>query len=263
MIQNFKIPKPTDYEKFFKNNGLKWMVDLSKKKVFLNDNRVNVNPHLPELKDLYFLYQLIVLNNRTTVLEYGCGWSTLIMHLALLKNEKRFKKKVYTRCGNPYELICVDNSKKFLNISKNRVMKYSNRFRKVKFIYSEARMTKFNNRYCTEYKKHPLLNPDFIYIDGPSQWTVKNKIENFTVNHFSMMPMVCDVLKFEHFLTPGTLIVTDGRTANARFLKSNFQRNWKHVHLKSIDQHYFYLNEKPLGKWNEEQLKFYNKKSGK
>ena len=53
MIQNFKIPKPTDYEKFFKNNGLKWMVDLSKK-VFLNDNRVNVNPHLPELKDLYF-----------------------------------------------------------------------------------------------------------------------------------------------------------------------------------------------------------------
>ena len=64
-----------------------------KKKVFLNDNRVNVNPHLPELKDLYFLYQLIVLNNRTTVLEYGCGWSTLIMHLALLKNEKRFKKK--------------------------------------------------------------------------------------------------------------------------------------------------------------------------
>ena len=88
MIQNFKIPKPTDYEKFFKNNGLKWMVDLSKKKVFLNDNRVNVNPHLPELKDLYFLYQLIVLNNRTTVLEYGCGWSTLIMHLALLKNEE-------------------------------------------------------------------------------------------------------------------------------------------------------------------------------
>ena len=64
-------------------------------------------------------------------------------------------------------------------------------------------MTKFNNRYCTEYINHPLCNPDLIYIDGPSQWTIKNKIDNFTVNHFSMMPMISDVLKFEHFLTPG------------------------------------------------------------
>ena len=87
---NLKIPKKTDYEKFFIKQDLEWIVNISKKKVNLKDNRVNKNPHLPELKDLYFLYQLIVLNNRTTVLEYGCGWSTLIMHLALIKNEKRF-----------------------------------------------------------------------------------------------------------------------------------------------------------------------------
>ena len=254
---NLKIPKKTDYEKLFIKQDLEWIVNILKKKVNLKDNRVNKNPHLPELKDLYFLYQLIVLNNRTTVLEYGCGWSTLIMHLALIKNEKRFNKKAFTRCGNPFDLICVDNSKKFLNICKKRINKHSKRSKKVNFVYSEASMTKFNNRYCTEYKNHPLCNPDLIYIDGPSQWTVKNKIENFTVNHFSMMPMVSDVLKFEHFLTPGTIIVIDGRTANARFLESNFQRNWKHIHLE--DQHYFYLDEKPLGEWNREQLKFYNK----
>ena len=259
MIFNLKIPKKTNYEKFFINQNLEWIVNISKKKVALKDNRVNKNPHLPELKDLYFLYQFIVLNNRTTVLEYGCGWSTLIMHLALLKNESRFNKKAFTRCGNPYELICVDNSKKFLNICKKRINQYSRKSKKVNFVYSEARMTKFNNRYCTEYKNHPLCNPDLIYIDGPSQWTIKNKIENFTVNNFSMMPMICDVLKFEHFLTPGTIIITDGRTANARFLKANFQRNWKHIHLYALDQHYFYLKEKPLGKWNREQLKFYNK----
>jgi len=259
MIHNLKIPKKINYEKFFLKEDLKWIVNLSKKKVFLKDHRVNKKPHLPDLKDLYFLYQLIILNNRTTVLEYGCGWSTLIMHLALLKNEKRFNKKAFTRCDSPFDLICVDNSKKFLNIAKKRVEQYSKKSKKVKFYYSEARMKKFNNRYCTEYENHPLCNPDMIYIDGPSQWTIKNKIDNFTVNHFSMMPMVCDVLKFEHFLTPGTIIVTDGRTANARFLKSNFQRKWKHIHLNTIDQHYFYLNEKSLGKWNKEQLKFYNK----
>ena len=150
MKHNLKIPKPTNYEKFFFKQNLGWIVKLSKKKVKLKDNRVNVKPHLPELKDLYFLYQLIILNNRTTVLEYGCGWSTLIMHLALTMNEKRFNKKTFTRCGNPFDLICVDNSKKFLNIAKKRVNKYSKKFQKVKFCYSEARMAKFQNRFSTE-----------------------------------------------------------------------------------------------------------------
>ena len=76
----------------------------------------------------------IILNNRTTILEYGCGWSTLIMHLALLKNESRFKKKVFTRCGNPFELICVDNSKRFLNICKKRINKFSKKSKKLSSI---------------------------------------------------------------------------------------------------------------------------------
>ena len=94
MIHNLKIPKKINYEKFFLKEDLKWIVNLSKKKVFLKDHRVNKKPHLPDLKDLYFLYQLIILNNRTTVLEYGCGWSTLIMHLALLKNDMFFFNSV-------------------------------------------------------------------------------------------------------------------------------------------------------------------------
>jgi hypothetical protein len=38
-----------------------------------------------------------------------------------------------------------------------------------------------------------------------------------------MMPMLCDILKFEHFLTPGTIILSDGRSADIRFLLSNFK----------------------------------------
>ena len=40
------------------------------------------------------------------------------------------------------------------------------------------------------------------------------------------MPMSCDILKIEHFLKPGTIIVVDGRAANSRFIKKNLQRNW-------------------------------------
>ena len=194
------------------------------------------------------------------MLEYGCGWSSLIMHLALIENKKRLGKETYPRCEKPYQLISIDSSKKFMNICKKNLSKYSSETKLVNFKYSKVVMTKFNERYCTEYLDHPQENPDFIYIDGPSPFATKNKIENFTTNSFAQMPMLCDVLKYEHFLTPGTIIVLDGRTANARFLKKNFQRNWDHTHHIENDHHYFCLNEKPLGVHNKLQLNFYKRK---
>lgn len=68
--------------------------------------------------------------------------------------------------------------------------------------------------------------------------------------------MSCDILKIEHFLLPGTLIVVDGRTANARFLKANLQREWRHEHDEEGDVHYFEMIEEPLGKWNRRQIEF-------
>ena len=46
------------------------------------------------------------------------------MHFALMRNKKNKSGKVFTRCGNPFEVISVDNSKKFIKISKERVKKY-------------------------------------------------------------------------------------------------------------------------------------------
>lgn len=62
----------------------------------------------------------------------------------------------------------------------------------------------------------------------------------------------------EYFLTPGTIILVDGRTANSRFLKDNLRRKWVYKHLEYLDLNILYLNEKPLGKYNKRQLKFYN-----
>ena len=121
-------------------------------------------------------------------------------------------------------------------------------------------MTKHNNVYCSKYSQLPLINPDFIYLDGPEQFSVKGNINGFHTRHKDMMPMVSDILNIENFLTPGTIIVTDGRGANAEFLKNNFIRNWKYFYIKHSDQHIFYLNERPLGPLNENQLKFYNNK---
>ena len=72
-----------------------------------------------------------------------------------------------------------------------------------------------------------------------------------------MMPMSCDILKIEYFLTPGTIIVSDGRSANSQFLIDNFKRKWLHYYDKKSDQHIFYLDAPALGVLNSRQLKFY------
>ena len=45
-------------------------------------------------------------------------------------------------------------------------------------LFGNIEMTTFENRICTQYKKLPLCNPDFIYLDGPDQFKVKKDIWN-------------------------------------------------------------------------------------
>jgi len=255
-------------ENFFIKKGLKTLVDLSKKekKYLVNQKLTLSEPYLPELDDLYNLYQYILINKRTTILEFGSGWSTLIFSLALNELSKKFSHEVKKlRRNNPYELFVLENNKKYLNITKNRILKFNKHLKikkpiKIKYFLSDVEMTTFENIICTQYKKLPLCNPDFIYLDGPDLFNVKKDINGISTRHKDMMPMVCDVLKFEYFYTPGTIIVCDGHAANAKFLKDHFKRNWKYINDQKNDQHLFWLVDPVLGKYNKLQLEFYNKR---
>ena len=237
-------------ENFFIKKGLRTLVDLSKKKEEIKRLKLlNLKPSLkptpPELHDLYNLYQYIVLNKRTTICEFGSGWSSLIFNLALSDLKKKYSKDVKNlRNNNPFELFIIENEKKYLKISKNRINIYNKLLKlkkpsKINFFYSNVQMTLFNNIICNEYKKLPLCNPDFIYLDGPGQFKVKKNINGISTRHFDMMPMNCDILKLEYFYKPGTIIVCDGRAANAKFLKDNFTRNWRYRNDKKMTNIYF------------------------
>ena len=169
------------------------------------------------------------------------------------------------RRNNPFELFVIENEKKYLKLSKKRILNFYKKKKindsiKSHWLYSEVEMTTFSDRFATQYKSLPICNPDFIYLDGPDQFKIKKKIQNFTTAHRDAMPMACDILRFEYFLTPGTIIVVDGRSANAKFLEDNFNRKWLHTYEKSFDAHIFYLDDPSLGRYNDLQLKFYSKK---
>lgn len=252
-IKFIKVPKKNKNKNFIKN--------YFKKHSLFKYLDVKTTEFKPNLKDLFLLHQYIILNKRLTVLEFGTGWSSLIIQHALNLNRKNyFKDALKIRKKNQFELFVIDNDKRYLQISKKRNQNYFGKNGKTFFHFSECNMTIFNKRFASQYKSLPVCNPDFIYLDGPSPFTVKKKINGFSTNHPDLMPMSCDILKFEHFLCPGTIILIDGRTANARFLQKNFQRNWEYFHDEENDQNLFYLNERPLGKFNKDLLKFYKKK---
>ena len=259
-LPKLRNPKEVDLQKYFLDLGLNSLVEESRRE---NDKDPNTliykESYKPELDDLYVLYNLIVDNKRTTVLEFGVGWSTLVFAMALSKNKERYEGEIKNlRRNNPFQIHSVDNEKEFITIAKKRIP--SEILNSCYFYHSDVNMTNFDGRYATEYEGLPLINPDFIYLDGPDQFNIKKDINGFSTAHKDLMPMSCDILKIEHYLIPGTIIVADGRAANVRFLLSNLQRNWFYEYNKN-DQHILVLDEEPLGRVNQKQIEFYNKNS--
>tara|TARA_B100000780_G_C21123505_1_gene455319 strand:- start:826 stop:1617 length:792 start_codon:yes stop_codon:yes gene_type:complete len=263
-MYQIKSPKNisiNDIKKFFINLGLGEMVKQSagpEQKV--NEMTIS-NPYKPDLKDLYRLYFFIISNKRTTVMEFGSGWSSLVMALALSELCSKYSKDILKlRRNNPFELFIVENEKKFLNITKKRLKKFKNKINiKINYFYTDVLMTMHNGFITTKYKKLPICNPDFIYLDGPDQFNVKGNCDGISIRHIDMMPMNSDILKIEYFLVPGTIIIVDGRGANSIFLKNNFQRKWFYKYDKIFDQHVFALNDPSIGRYNDLLLKFYKK----
>ena len=233
---------------------------LNKKRVKNKFESVDVHNKIPfpvELDDLIRLHFLVTSRKVTTILEFGVGKSTKVFDHALSINKIKYNSYVSNnlRRSNEFECHSVDSSRKWIKKTRK---KYQTNL--VYYHYTKCQTTTFNGRICTMYKKLPNICPDLIYLDAPDQYSPKGNIRGISTRHPDRLPMAGDLLALEHFLLPGTLIVVDGRTANARFLKANFQRSWRHLYFKNFDQHFFELDESPLGVWNNRQMRFASNK---
>ena len=142
----------------------------------------------------------------------------------------------------------------YINLSLNRIPKKYKKY--VNAMFSHVRMSEYCGKICTIFDALPNICPDFIYLDGPDQFTTKGEIRGIHNRHPDRLPMVADLLSLEYYLLPGTIILTDGRTSNARFLRNNFQREWSYIHDPNIDISLFRLDESPLGRYNRLELEF-------
>lgn len=212
-----------------------------------------LEPFGAELDDLIRLHYLALSRKAMTVLEFGVGKSTLVFDHALGVNKLRHEEYVSAnlRCATPFVCHTVDNSAHWLN-----EVRLKNKTYNVEFYEAAVCMTEYMGAICTAYDPLPNVCPDLIYLDAPDQYSVIGDIRGISTRAADRVPLAADILFMEFFLMPGTLIVVDGRTANARFLAANLKRNWAYIYFKKFDQHFFELREDPLGKYNEMQLDY-------
>tara|TARA_Y100000590_G_scaffold297787_1_gene335673 strand:- start:1015 stop:1881 length:867 start_codon:yes stop_codon:yes gene_type:complete len=213
-------------------------------------------PFAPEIDDLLRLHHLVLSRRVTTVLEFGVGYSTAVFAAALQVNEGLHTEVVGRdlRRSNAFEVHSADNDADWIAVARDRVpQELSSR---VHLHHCPVEVGEFQGRLCTYYRDLPDLAPDLVYLDGPDLFSSSGDLRGLSTAHPDRMPMAADILVFEHFLTPGTLLVVDGRTANARFLAGNLQRNWVYWHAVEFDQHFFELTEAPLGPHNRRQVEY-------
>ena len=210
----------------------------------------------PELDDLFFLYSFVREKAVTSILEFGSGWSTAVLSLALHENLQSFGKKhqEFVRHPNPFRLLTIDASEKFQKIALARLPAELNS------VIDEVCSTPIINDdlgvISHRFDQLPNFTADLVYLDGPDHDQVKGEIRGFSYVDSFTQPMGSDLLYLEPFFWPESYIITDGRTANARFLETRLKRNWQILHDPFGDRTIFKLSETALGLVSEQHLNF-------
>lgn len=217
----------------------------------------NKTPLPADIGDLCRLHRLVRSRKVTTVLEFGVGFSSVVLADAMRRNRDEFAERIEAstlRRNNPFEVHSLDANAEFSALWRDRTAREFEGL--LHFHESACHMGKFQGRICHFYDSLPDICPDFIYLDAPSQWDVEGDVRGVSTRHKDRVPIAADLLAIEYFLLPGTLILVDGRGMNARFLRDHFKRNWHYRHDRDGDVHLFELVEPPIGDRNRAQLLF-------
>lgn len=203
----------------------------------------------PQLADLVRLHRLVRARMAASVLEFGVGFSTVIIADALAKNAADFAAltdKPRLRNTNPFHLYSVDASRHWIAETKKRIPAALRK--RVTLSYSGVEAGTWRDQLCHYYRQLPNVVPDFIYLDGPSPKDVKGRVRGLDFSIDERTVMAADILLMEPTLLPGAFIIVDGRVNNARFLERNFTRNFVHEYSAADDITTFTLDEPPLGR---------------
>ena len=172
-----------------------------------------------ELIDLKNIFELITSRKPKCVLEFGSGFSTICIALALKENEKN---------GFFGQLYSVDAEKSWL---KNTEDKFPPELKKyVTFHYSSCSVSTFNDQLVSHFDNLPNISPDFIYLDGPHPESVRGKIRGLGFSE-----------KNSNFKGDGIYRTEEGNRWNRRIVSSDtilYESSAPHDFFIRVDRQY-------------------------
>lgn len=246
----FDIPARSEFEakKYLKQEG-----------VFeLLDSATGASGQLPpDWRDLARLYWLVNSRKVFTVLEFGVGWSTVVLAAAIRSNRRQWEDLAdppKVRNQTPFSVHSVDASRHWIENAKRLLPEELSEY--VTIYYSGILAGTFHQRMCHYYESIPNVVADFIYLDGPHPADVRGEVSGLSWQNPDRTVLAGDLLVMEPTLLPGTCVLVDGRTNNARFLLNNLQRPWGAVHDAAGDVTVLELQEPSLGHINTGTLEY-------
>ncbi len=194
----------------------------------------------PVLYDLYNLHRLVRQRRPTTVLEFGTGFSSLVLAHALSENLRDHPPAAPAKAkGAPPpspQVWTVDTNPRWI---ENVAQKMPEHLRgMVTFRHSTAEVCELAGQLCHRYVNLPSVVPDFVYLDGPDPADVKGSVNglSFTLENGEPRQVVsADMVLLEPSLKTGFFMVVDARYNNVHFLRHNLRRRYR-VHLDRVNR---------------------------
>jgi hypothetical protein len=160
------------------------------------------------------IYRLITTLKPRTVLEFGVGFSTLVIAHAL------------SRLGQGH-CYTVDCDPRWLENTRAKLAA-ANLSSYVTLHHSVARAHVIDGQLCTLYDVLPNVSPDFIYVDGPAPADVVGDVHGLKFlldDGRNRQPISADPLLFE--ASSRFSILVDGRQENVAFLQRHLQGRYR------------------------------------
>lgn len=215
--------------RFRKKTAAKYLAKLGITDMLLPGNSQEIKP---ELYDLYNLHRHILLKKPKVCLEFGVGFSTIVIAHALHQNG--FGK-----------LYSVDSNQQWIDNTVKKIPTHLLKYAEI--MHSEIEIGLYNGQLCHFYKKLPNITPNFVYLDGPDPNEVQGHIRGLSFGRISAnsavqhAPIAADILLYENFLPKNFTMLVDGRSLNVHFLIRNLQQEYHILTDKILEYSLFTL----------------------
>lgn len=201
--------------------------EIERAKKYFTENKLgevlglgDANEFPPVVFDLVNLHREIRRRKSRCVLEFGVGFSTIVMCDALHKNAVEGRREG--------RLWVVDASKHWIENTCEKMPEHLQKY--CEFTHSRAEVSLYNGELCHTFENLPDISPDLIYLDGPGGDDVEGDYKGlgFKTVPYKRTVVSADVLFYESTIAKGSrfLLIVDGRYNNVQFLKRNLKRKY-------------------------------------